>query len=116
MAMSGGAGDVVVQPIVISVIDGTVAIAGEIDRCTAPLLDQALTTTEEAARIDLSQVTFMDSSGVNALVRHYHRQADNGAAMQIVAMSRCVHRLLEITGLLRAFTGEVPLVASSSLD
>jgi anti-sigma B factor antagonist len=102
---------VLVEPIAISVIDGVVAIAGDLDAQSAPALDLVLGANDEAIRLDLSQVTFMDSAGVNVLVHHRRRQIEHGSAVQIVAMSRCVRRVLEITGLLALFSGEASLAS-----
>ena len=50
--------------------DGTtvVSVAGEIDMVTAPKLRECLLTTEGNVIVDLSAVSFFDSSGIAALV------------------------------------------------
>jgi anti-sigma B factor antagonist len=50
-----------------------VAVSGEVDVATAPVLEGALDTAIRESRgvfvVDFSDVTFMDSSGVNVLLR-----------------------------------------------
>lgn len=86
-------------------VDGVLHVAGEIDVGSAPCLDAAL-AAGDAEVIDLSAVTFMDSSGLNVLIRHHRRQPENTESLRIVALSSCVHRLLEVTGALRMFTDD----------
>ena len=97
----------------VSVVDGVVHVEGEIDSYVAPAFDDQLVALD-AASIDLSAVTFMDSSGVKVLVRHHRRGADRGDTLRIVAMSRPVRRILEISGLLRMFTDEAPMRPSTT--
>jgi anti-sigma B factor antagonist len=97
----------------VSVVAGVVHVEGEIDSYVAPAFDEQLVALN-AASIDLSGVTFMDSSGVTVLVRHHRREAENGDSLRVVAMSRPVRRILEISGLLRMFTDEPPLCPSTT--
>ncbi|OJF12211.1 hypothetical protein BG844_21900 [Couchioplanes caeruleus subsp. caeruleus] len=72
--------------------------AGEIDQSSAPRFAAALDATMPGRRrveVDLSGVTFMDSSGVNALVQH-HRE---GCELVVVDVPPNIRRVLEITGL-----------------
>lgn len=48
---------------------------------------------------DARDVTFMDSSGVNALVRARERATALGGSLHVVATSPAVRRILEITRL-----------------
>jgi anti-sigma B factor antagonist len=91
-------------PINVAVVDGVTYVGGEIDRTTAPELDACLGAAEGGVRIDMTEVTFVDSVGLSVLVAHHRRQLRQGEALRIVAMSQPVRRLLEITGLLPAFT------------
>ncbi len=84
-----------------------VVASGEVDLCTSPALSEAL---EEAARtsdriiIDLTRVTFLDSSGMAAMVgalnRNHHRQR---GTFCLVGPSGLVLRALQITDLIKLF-------------
>jgi anti-sigma B factor antagonist len=92
-------------PIVVAVVDGVTYVGGEIDLMTAPELDACLGAADGGVRIDMTEVTFVDSVGLSVLITHHRRQLRQGEALRIVAMSQPVRRLLEITGLLPTFTG-----------
>ncbi|MFF0547087.1 STAS domain-containing protein [Nocardia thailandica] len=76
-----------------------VTVAGEVDIHTAPRLADALGEVIEEASphplvVDLTGVEFLDSSGVNVLLRTHRRVGD----LRVVA-SPAVRRPLEVTGL-----------------
>ncbi len=76
----------------------TVTIAGEIDRAAADRLRTALDSAGADGNpitIDLTAVTYLDSTGVAVLFEHL-----DGRAARIVADSGCLVRpVLDITGL-----------------
>jgi stage II sporulation protein AA (anti-sigma F factor antagonist) len=78
-----------------------VIVDGQIDSHTSPVLDKTLTARLADAEIavDLSRVSFIDSSGLRVLVRAHKRQAESGGRLMIVAPSEPVCRLFDITGL-----------------
>jgi anti-anti-sigma factor len=82
-----------------------VEIAGEIDMATAPDLAQALAAhavhdSIRRAVIDLSAVTFLDSSALNALVQAQRSLAEREIAFRVVSpRDQLVRRVLEITKL-----------------
>ena len=82
-------------------------VVGEIDMSTAPTFEEALSSAldEEPERlmIDLSELNFMDSSGLNALVRARNAMDDTGIELVISGVSDQVRRLLEVSGLMTAF-------------
>jgi anti-sigma B factor antagonist len=85
----------------VDVISGS----GEIDISTAPLLAEALgnavTQGDAAVVVDLSQVTFMDSSGVHVLIMTAKHLAAQHRGLSIACRDgSAVHRLLAIVGLL----------------
>ncbi len=90
--------------------DGTVvvAVSGEVDTFTGPQLRSALLEALESgpARliIDLSAVTFLDSSGLGVLVGARRRMAEQGRRTVLVITSPTLLRLLAITALDRSFT------------
>lgn len=79
----------------------TVVAEGQIDSHTSALLDEALAelNADDEIAIDLSQVTFIDSSGLRVLVRAHKRREGDGGQLAIVRPSDPVCRLFDITGL-----------------
>lgn len=87
--------------------DGTtvLTVIGEIDEDTDSQFRQALFPSggQPAARtvLDLSQVTFMDSTGINALVAAHHALPDNGW-LRLAGATGIVWRVIELVGLQQA--------------
>jgi anti-anti-sigma factor len=86
-----------------------VSAAGELDMTAAfqlesgvdPLLeDEAV----DSVLLDLSEVGFVDSAGLGALLSLRERAQDRGIALEIARASDPVRRLLELTGLGDALT------------
>lgn len=77
------------------------ALAGELDAHTATQLDTMLAATEPSASIDLdlSAVTFLDSSGLRTLVAQHAAREEQGGALVLRSPSPSVVKLLDITGL-----------------
>ena len=74
-------------------------VAGEVDIDTAPLFEDQLLTLDGPIRLDMRAVTFMDSSGVRALIRmHGHCERD-GRPFSVHTCSPQVERLLRSLGL-----------------
>ncbi|MEV5607389.1 STAS domain-containing protein [Streptomyces sp. NPDC052225] len=84
-------------------------VSGELDVVTAPRMEPVLRSLHaRACELDLSQVPFIDSSGINLLIRH-HRQADQeGGSLRVIAASRPVCRVLDIVGTSRLLGGPLP--------
>lgn len=82
-------------------------LLGEIDMSTVPVLEEAFTSAVDQASdrliIDLSGVQFMDSSGLNALIRARNSMDDRGLDLVISGVSEQVRRLFEVSGLTSAF-------------
>src|SRR4051812_11539308 len=79
-----------------------VAARGELDLETAPELDAALCDAEERGRkivLDLRALTFMDSSGVNLLMRHVARAQIDGFVLSVIPPVASVARVLHIAGI-----------------
>lgn len=78
-----------------------VTLNGELDLAAAPRLDEALS---EAARgsvaviLDLSELTFMDSSGLHAIVTARARLAEAACRLVLFRGRRQVRRMFELTG------------------
>jgi anti-anti-sigma factor len=79
------------------------SVAGEIDIATANILRSALERALESGSreiwVDLGEVTFMDSSGLNALVRADHDVAGHHGRLTVICPTGPVRRTLELTGL-----------------
>jgi anti-sigma B factor antagonist len=79
----------------------TLAVSGEVDIATAPVLREALRA--HAGRspllIDLSAVTFMDSSGLAVLLDLHQRAGERGERVAFIAPSQPVRLLFDVTGL-----------------
>ncbi len=77
-----------------------VFLQGEIDMSAGPAIRDALSTAQQGSpdvSVDLSDVTFMDSTGINALLRAY-RQASPGGSLRVVGAIPAVRRVFDITG------------------
>lgn len=77
------------------------AVHGELDISTSPLLDEALTRAlaTAAARVvvDLGAVSFMDSTALHVLIRHA-RTEDGRARLRLTKGSRQTQRVIELSG------------------
>ncbi|MET8582279.1 STAS domain-containing protein [Streptomyces collinus] len=75
---------------------------GEIDHHTGDELRQALdaiTTPRPRVVIDLHQVTFMDSSGINILIAAHRALTDTGGWLRLARPTDPVLRTLTIVGI-----------------
>jgi anti-sigma B factor antagonist len=82
---------------------GAVVLRGELDRASAHhLVDavMALRATGHACWvIDTAEVTWCDAGGVRALATARALAVESGRELRLVHPSRCVDRLLTVTGL-----------------
>ena len=80
-----------------------VALGGEMDTHTAPRLTQALEAVfvgpDPTIVIDASELKFLDSSGISALLQLRQRAIDAGGTLRLRTVSPAVRRVIEITGL-----------------
>jgi anti-sigma B factor antagonist len=88
-----------------------VQVRGEVDVATSPQLQNELAEllSRDARNlvVDMSGVTFIDSSGLGVLVEILERlQAQQGDAIVLRRMQEPVRRVFEITGLTELFTIE----------
>jgi anti-sigma B factor antagonist len=83
---------------------------GEVDASTAHLVDDAMAPALDPRCtrlvVDLADVSFMDSSGLRAMVVARNALADRGAEMIIAGADDQLRRLFEISGLTSVFTFE----------
>ncbi len=93
----------------IPAVDGSpvIAASGEIDVATAPdliaALDGIIGRGAEAISVDMEHVTFIDSSGLGALVAALKKAQETGATLTLVNLTGPARKVFEITGLLETF-------------
>jgi len=81
-------------------------LEGEVDLSHSPALRKLLmdwTLDRRDIMIDLAEVSYIDSSGLAALVEAYQGARDSGAFFVLVAASRPVLRVLTLARLDRVF-------------
>ncbi len=80
-----------------------VFVYGEIDVLTAPRLHETLQeVVAESPRtllVDLANVTFIDSTGLGALVVAHRHLEERGGKLRLVSVPPPVAQVLEVTGL-----------------
>ena len=90
--------------------DSRVVVSGDLDLATAPQLMSAVeslaATGARRVVVDLGAVSFMDSSGISALLRADQRLRGAGGVMVLGPMSAQVASVLQMTGLHAEFVYE----------
>jgi anti-sigma B factor antagonist len=85
-----------------------VSVAGEIDVHSGPSLREhllrALASGERNLVVDLSGVSFLDSSGLGVLVTAHKRARAAGGALRLASCRPAVATIFQITALDRAFS------------
>ncbi len=106
-------------------VDGraVVLVGGEVDLETASQLgDHALEAIDDASphiALELSGVTFMDSTGLKVLLAVKNRAELAGGSLALLGTTRTVRRILELTGLEQTFTlhdssGDLPALSDGA--
>ncbi|KUL69488.1 anti-anti-sigma factor [Streptomyces sp. NRRL WC-3605] len=78
------------------------AVAGGIDYDTCDTLQQTLEITDPSLPrvvVDMRQVTFMDSSGINVLLAAYRAHRGAGGWLRLAGTTGAALRALQIVGL-----------------
>jgi anti-anti-sigma factor len=91
-----------------------VALAGEFDLASAQLVDEELARAQDSYPVvilDLSRVTFMDSTGLQVVLSVDERMRESGSTLRVVPGGPQVQRLFELTGA----TSRLRTVTDSSL-
>lgn len=82
-------------------------VTGEIDVYTAPQFKDALNTVINSGQkhlvVDMTKVTYMDSSGFGALLSATRRLRPQGGTVNLVKVSSAIDRILTITRLNTVF-------------
>ena len=86
-----------------------IELNGDLDIATAPALDEQLTQLAQQRAslviVGLANVTFLDSSGLRALVHGARAIEDGGGRLLVEGASGAVARVLELTDLLGRLSG-----------
>ncbi|GIH75999.1 STAS domain-containing protein [Planobispora longispora] len=84
-----------------------VSVAGDLDKVSAPLLDQAFTDLLADGHVhiiaDVSELEFCDSTGVWLLLAGLRRTYEAGGWLRLAGVRGFLQRLLELTRLSDAF-------------
>ncbi|RBY90368.1 anti-sigma-factor [Blastococcus sp. TBT05-19] len=104
----------------VDVVGATVAVAGELDRPNGHhVLDGLAALVSGGCRqwtVDMTAVSFCDAAGLRVLLTGHHLARRHGCELVLERPSRCVHRLLLLTGLDRVLDvrpgGPVPAPAA----
>ncbi len=89
--------------------DPVVVVTGEVDLSTGPqlrktILDLLAEESPQRIRVDLAQVSLLDSTGVFVLVDTFKRAKERGVTLTVERPQHIVRRVLEICGLLDLLT------------
>src|SRR5688572_11553379 len=98
------------KPFSIEVAEGRVKITGELDISSTPEMIETVMRAM-TVELDLSDVTFIDSSGLSALIN----LRNSRAALHIVAVSPNVQRVLECTCLVETLLTHNRATGSAAL-
>ena len=94
----------------------TLRLAGELDMTSAATLEAAVSRacsgSARSITLDLSGLSFIDSSGLAVIIHTSGLCSNRGCAFQLVPGPRAVQRLFELTGL----DGVLPFVETEAPD
>ena len=93
----------------VEIDDGRVKVTGEVDISSAPVMVEAVMRAM-AVELDLSEVTFIDSTGLSGLIN----LRNSRAPLDIVAVSPQVRQVLECTGLVESLLTHNRAVGSAA--
>jgi anti-sigma B factor antagonist len=83
------------------------AVVGDVDIATAPALHDAgldvLRQEIKVLTLDLERLTYLDSSGISALIEIRRNAEKRGVMLRIIAIPAQARRVLELTGVLHLF-------------
>ncbi len=86
----------------------TVSISGDVDLSTAAELDRAVLAAvhdAESVVVDLAAVTFIDSAGINALLKGRRLADERSRRFRIADATGVVRDVLDLTGVLGHLSG-----------
>jgi anti-anti-sigma factor len=81
-----------------------IALEGELDYSSALILDDELRRAEASVQnvlvLDLSGLSFMDSTGLGIIASAYRRMRRGGTRLIVACPTRAVRRIFQLTGML----------------
>jgi anti-sigma B factor antagonist len=81
-----------------------IALEGELDYSSALILDDELRRAEAGVHsvlvLDLSQLRFMDSTGLGIIASAYRRMRRGGRRLIVACPTNAVRRIFQLTGML----------------
>jgi anti-anti-sigma factor len=87
-------------------------VAGEVDIQTSPVLQEHLTRVLDEGHtsiiVDLTDVGFLDSTGLSVLIAGLKRCQGSGGDLRVASPQPNVRRVLEVTGLAEVFQLDRP--------
>jgi anti-sigma B factor antagonist len=91
----------------------TIAIAGDLDLSNSDDLEQQIVAHASddgvsTVVVDLASVAFVDSAGINALLKARRWADDHQRSLRVVGATGLVHEVLELTGVLAYLTDSGP--------
>ena len=82
-------------------------LRGSLDLATAPTVRAALNEAAEQGShdliVDLTELEFLDSTGLGVLIGAHRRAAERGGSFRLIVSHGPISRLLNITGLISVF-------------
>ncbi|MGH9059811.1 MAG: STAS domain-containing protein [Acidimicrobiales bacterium] len=82
-----------------------VALEGDLDTLSVPVLRQAIHSLYDAGHFgltfDLTNLHFIDSSGIGALVEAWRKGQESGGRVTATNPTTAVRRLMDVTGISR---------------
>ena len=95
-------------------------VAGEFDLTAIDefdrVFDEAVAHSARLITIDLTQVTFLDSSGLRSVVTAANRLAELGGHLTVAGLSGAAQQVLEITGLIDRLTADADTHSDHTKD
>jgi anti-sigma B factor antagonist len=90
----------------IEVHDNVVALRGDVDMDTVTELAKTLEQLEKTVVVDVEGVSFIDSTGLQTLLRAHHAAGERGEQLILRRPSPAVSRVLDVTNMWGTFTVE----------
>jgi anti-anti-sigma factor len=93
-----------------------VSLTGELDMATAPQLEEAVERAPAGSRVivDLSELAFIDSSGIRALLQVYDSGQNGHPTVSFIRGPAHVQRVLRIAGVEELLAWTEPLAERAS--
>lgn len=88
----------------------TIVLSGDLDLAVREQLAQQFAVASREVQhvtVDLTDVTYMDSSAIGTLILLYRNVTAHGGTLRLRLRRNAAYRLLEIAGLTSAFTIDV---------